>query len=184
MKIVAVYLSSRKGSVSTQVIDAMMDGAEEAGAEVRRFNVGNTILGCRGCGSCQSGKSDKCVIKDGLEDYWTEVRDADVVVIGAANYMGNVMGQAVSFFNRHYCANDSSKGMANRVCRIPAGKKLIGVFSQGAPMKEAYLQPYQNYLGSFKAYGMEAETPIVVTAADVSEEGLAAFKAQGKALVG
>ena len=180
MKIIAVYLSSREGSVSSRVIDAMMEGAQEAGAEVRRFDVGNTILGCRGCGSCQSGKSDKCVIQDGLQDYWTEVRDADLVIVGVANYMGDVMGQAVSFFNRHFSARDK----ANMIYRIPAGKKIMGVFSQGSPVKEAYLQPYQRYLGSFKAYGMEAGEPIVVNAADCSEEGLAAFKEKGKALCG
>lgn len=184
MKIVAVCLSSRKGSVSTAVIDALLSGAEEGGATVRRFDVGNSILGCRGCRACQSGKSEVCVLQDGLEDYWTEVRDADVVILGAGNYMGDVQGQAISFMNRHYSAMDSSRGMAQRVCRIPGGKKLIGVFAQGNGDKSFYLEPYRRYLRHFASYGMEPEAPLVVTAADGSEEALALYKAQGRALLG
>ena len=183
MKIVAVYLSSRPGSVSGKVIDALLSGAEEAGAAVRRFSVGNTILGCRGCRACQSGKSEVCVVKDGLEDYWTEVRDADVVILGAGNYMGDVQGQAISFMNRHYSVMDSSRGMGQRVCRLSGGKKLIGVFAQGNGDREFYVEPYERYLRHFVGYGMTPEKPVVVTAADMSEEALEGYRARGRALV-
>ena len=183
MTIVAVYLSSRPGSVSGKVIDALLSGAEEAGAAVRRFSVGNTILGCRGCRACQSGKSEVCVVKDGLEDYWTEVRDADMVILGAGNYMGDVQGQAISFMNRHYSVMDSSRGMGQRVCRLPGGKKLIGVFAQGNGDREFYVEPYERYLRHFVGYGMTPEKPVVVTAADMSEEALEGYRARGRALV-
>lgn len=181
MKIIAVYLSTRKGSVSEKVMDALTAGAEEAGATVKRYKVGDSILGCRGCGGCV--KAGECVVQDPLKPYWQDLQDADLVLVSAANYMGNVMGQGWSFMNRHYCLADSSKGMQNRVIRIPAGKKVVGVFAQGAPNKDAYREVYKNYLRFFTAYGMEPQEPLVVNAADLTEEGLAAFRQQGQALV-
>lgn len=181
MKIVAVYLSTRKGSVSEQVMDALTAGAEEAGASVSRYKVGDSILGCRGCGGC--AKAGECVISDPLKPYWADLQDADMVVVSAANYMGNLMGQAWSFMNRHYSLADSSKGMQNRVIRIPAGKKIMGVFAQGAPNKDAYREVYKNYLRFFTAYGMTPLEPMVVNASDLTEERLTACRAEGRAWV-
>ena len=48
MKIIAVYLSTRKGSVSERIVDELTVGAEEAGATVSRYKIGDGILGCRG----------------------------------------------------------------------------------------------------------------------------------------
>ena len=181
MKIIAVYLSTRNGSVSEQIMDELMAGAEEAGATVSRYKVGDSILGCRGCGGCV--KAGACVVNDPLKPYWEELKEADLVVVSAANYMGNVMGQGWAFMNRHYCLADSSRGMQNRTIRIPAGKKIVGVFSQGSPNKDAYREVYQKYLRFFAAYGMEPQEPIVVNAGDVAAESLIAYRAQGRSWV-
>lgn len=181
MKIVAVYLSTRKGSVSEQITDALTAGAEEAGAMVRRYKVGDSILGCRGCGGCV--KAGKCVIRDPMEFYWDELQDADMVIVSAANYMGNLMGQAWSFMNRHYCLADSSRGMQERTIRIPAGKSILGVFAQGSPNKEGYREVYEAYLRIFSAYGMKPAEPMVVNASDLTPEHLAEYRACGRGLV-
>ena len=181
MKIIAVYLSTRKGSVSERIVDELTAGAEEAGATVSRYKIGDGILGCRGCGGC--AKAGECVVQDPLKPYWQDMKDADMVLISASNYMGNVMGQGWVFMNRHYCLADSSKGMQNRVIRIPAGKRVMGVFAQGSPNKDAYREIYRNYLRFFTAYGMVAEEPMVVNASDLSEEGLAAYRAEGRGWV-
>jgi len=181
VKIIAVYLSTRKGSVSGRILDELTAGAEEAGATVSRYRIGDGILGCRGCGSCV--KAGKCVVQDPLTPYWDDLQDADLVIVGASNYMGNVMGQAWSFMNRHFCLADTSKGRENRVIRIPAGKRIMGVFAQGAPNKDIYREVYRKYLKIFSAYGLSAEEPIVVNAADLTEERLAGCRAEGRAWV-
>ena len=142
MKIIAVYLSTRKGSVSERIVDELTAGAEEAGATVSRYKIGDGILGCRGCTACV--KAGKCVIRDPLEPYWDDLQDADMVIVGAANYMGTLQGQAWSFMNRHYSMADASKGRENRVIRIPAGKRIMGVFAQGNTNKDTYRDVYRN----------------------------------------
>lgn len=181
MKIIAVYLSTRKGSVSARIIDELTAGAEEAGATVKRYRIGDSILGCRGCGSC--AKAGRCVVNDSLEPYWDDLQDADMVIVGAANFMGNVMGQAWSFMNRHYSLADSSKGMQNRTIRIPAGKRMLGVFAQGSPNKDGYREVYRKYLRSFTAYGMNVDEPLVVNAGDLTDDRLAGCRAEGRAWV-
>lgn len=179
MKIIAIYLSSRKGSVSETILNELTRGAEEAGATVSRYNLSNSILGCRGCGSC--AKAGKCVIQDPLEPYWDDLQDADMVIVGAANYMGNLQGQAWSFMNRHYSMAENANG--KRTIRINPGKRILGVFAQGAPNKDTYRDVYRNYLRIFTGYGMKADEPLVVTAADLTEERLAGCRAEGRAWV-
>ena len=179
MKIVAVYLSARKEGASSRALDALTQGAEEAGATVKRYRVGAKIRGCQGCRCCKNNHSD-CVVQDGLEGYWADVTDADVLLLGAGNYMGDVQAQAIAFMNRHYCMSEGSP--QDRSCRMPAGKQLLGVFAQGAPDTEQYLEPYRKYLRHFTDWGMAAEEPLVVSERALTEDALAALRAKGKAL--
>ncbi len=181
MKIIAVYLSTRKGSVSEKIVDELTRGAEEAGAVVSRYKIGDSILGCRGCAACV--KAGKCVIQDPLAPYWDDLQDADMVIVGAANFMGNVQGQAWSFMNRHFSMADTSRGRENRVIRFPAGKRIMGVFAQGQPDKGFYREVYRNYLRIFANYGLIPQEPMVVHATDLTEERLAGCRAEGRAWV-
>ncbi|MDD3165644.1 MAG: flavodoxin family protein [Oscillospiraceae bacterium] len=158
MKIVAVYGSDRAGSVSAKVVDQILAGAKDAGHEIVTYHVCDpAVFGCRACGACKKNGQD-CCICDGLQSYWQDLREAGTLILAIPVYMGQASGQMVSFMNRHYCLRNSMRKL-----RMPEGKSLVTVFSQGAPSNYEKYQPAQDwYVSCFTQMGMHAVANIVV----------------------
>lgn len=183
MKIIGVYCSGYTDSTSGKMVDALLDGARQAGAQVSQYRIGNSDMkGCLGCHSCQEdrGTATECVIGDILKPYWSDIAGADILIVGAGNYMGDVQAQAYTFLNRHFCLKTLPFGGS---CRIPAGKKIIGVFAQGMPKPDAYLEKYKAYLKHFGDWGMVIEDIIVGSGASVNDEFMSELSDRGRALV-
>ena len=91
--IVAVNASPRiTWNTATLVRDAAQ-GAEEAGAEVRHFDLYQLepYQGCRSCFACKLGETaGRCVYPDGLTPVINAIREADGVIIGSPNYLGDI----------------------------------------------------------------------------------------------
>ena len=131
MKIIAVYGSSRPGSLSAGLMDEILRGAADAGHEIVRLNINQLqFRGCIGCQGCKRAGSD-CVLKDDLAPYFAQLHEAGALVLSAPNYMGQVSGNMVAFMNRHYCIG----GGPAKASRLAPHTKLISVYAQGAPVE-------------------------------------------------
>jgi len=161
MKVLGVGASPRKESVSNTVIQEVLKAAEAKGHEVEFIDI-NAInpKSCQACMACKKGVD--CVIDDGLKGYFEKLRNAGALVIGGPIYFGTYTGTLVSFLHRHYCLRD-----AERNVRIPAGKKLVGVVSQGQPDANAYKAAAESYLRPFTGFGMELVDILVAGARGV-----------------
>ena len=53
---------------------------------------------CRGCLACHN--SDKCIIKDDMEEIINKIIEADLIVFGVPNYFDNVTGLFKNFMDR------------------------------------------------------------------------------------
>lgn len=168
MKITTVLGSPREESVSTRIAMKVLEGAREAGHEVKIFHVNEMeLMGCQGCGCCRKYDRD-CVIEDDMEEYFKELRKSGALVITSPNYYSQIAGPMITFMNRHYCLSDK-----DRKSRLQPGIKLIGIFAQGAPENyEKYLENYDWYLGTFLTKDMELAGRIIAGGdSDVSDEG-------------
>ena len=166
MKVVAVLGSPRHNGVSAMVVNRLLDGAKEAGHEVIVYEIDKmNVKGCRGCGYCKANNAD-CCIQDDLAGYWKNPHEAGALVIGAPNYFSQVCGPMITFMNRHYCLTSKE-----HTARLEAGKKLIGVFSQGMPKPyDAALANYRWYLECLSVRSMQVEEPVVCSAGMTAEE--------------
>lgn len=167
MKVIGVICSARPDSGSGAVVREYLRGAEESGHETLTvvLKTGN-FSGCVGCHGCKKNDSGNCIQKDALTPYFEALPQADVVIFGAGNYMGWPQGQAWDFLHRHFCL---SRGIgATSGCRIPAGKKLIPVFSQGAPLPELYRERYNQYLATFRDWGFDIQD-MLITAGPIAD---------------
>lgn len=92
-RIVAINASPRTTwNTATLVRDAAR-GAEGTGAEVQVFDLYQLepFMGCRSCFACKRGKTaGRCVYPDGLTPVIDAIREADGVIIGTPNYLGDV----------------------------------------------------------------------------------------------
>lgn len=178
MKMIGVACSGRTGSASAAVVQEFLRGAEEKGHQTELYVLKNgTFGGCTGCHACKKEGMEGCVLRDALTPYFASLPDVDVVIFGAGNYMGWPQGQAWDFMHRHFSLNRQ----IHSDCRIPAGKKLIPVFSQGVPNVELYRERYTQFVAPFKGWGFEIQ-PALVTCGPRQEEMKQAAYEMGKAL--
>ncbi len=133
MKVMAVLGSPRRQGNSSTLAARFLGQAAKKGAEtVSYFLEEMKYKGCKACGACKK-VSDRCVIQDDLAGVLEEMKSADIIIFAVPNYFGDFSGQFKLFLDRTYSLlnpeflNNGSKS------RLPAGKHLVLIFTQGAP---------------------------------------------------
>ena len=102
-RIVAVNGSPRKGWNTDLLVEEAAKGAEAAGAEVARFDLYKLekFTGCVSCFGCKREKTlGKCIWQDGLTPVLEAIREADGLIIGTPNYLGNISAGFRALYER------------------------------------------------------------------------------------
>ena len=102
-KIIAVNAGPRKGWNTDTLIDEAVKGAESAGAVVEKldlFKLGK-YTGCISCFGCKKEKNKgHCICRDGLTPVLDAIRDADGLIIGSPNYLGELTSSFRALYER------------------------------------------------------------------------------------
>ena len=144
MKVIGFNSSPRKGANTATLVDAVLKGAAEKGAETRMVNLNElNIHGCQGCGACKK-KAGTCAFKDDLTPLLEEIKDVDAIVLGSPIYWFRVSAQLKMLIDRFYCylgqEIDPNTGEKSGFFTFPMGKKFVVVTSQGDEIPEMYQQ--------------------------------------------
>ena len=102
-KIVVVNAGPRKGWNTDTMVSEAAKGAEEAGAEIIRFDLFRLekYTGCISCFGCKKEKNKgHCVCRDGLTPVLDAIREADGLIIGSPNYLGDVTASFRALYER------------------------------------------------------------------------------------
>jgi multimeric flavodoxin WrbA len=98
-RILCVAGSPRRHGNSERLLDACIEGAEQAGAEAEKIAVAALdIGGCDSCDECTG--TGVCVIFDDMTDLYPRLEDADAVVIASPVYFASVPAQLKAFYDR------------------------------------------------------------------------------------
>jgi len=136
MKILGINGSARrKKSQTRKLIDAVLDGARQCGAETELVDIAALdIRYCLGCWVCYSG--GECVHSDDLSDLWEKMTRADGIVIGSPVYFNAISAQLKTLIDR----------LANAVhCQMLAGKYGCAVTTAGGLGSISEVLGYINY---------------------------------------
>ncbi|MDD3247258.1 MAG: flavodoxin family protein [Methanosarcina sp.] len=100
MKIVGISSSPRgKNSNTLKLLDAALEGAAKAGAEVESIDVAKLkIKYCTACNTCQ--ETGVCSIKDDYNGVLEKLLAADGIIFSSPNYITNVTAQLKTLFDR------------------------------------------------------------------------------------
>ena len=92
MKIVVVNGSPKGRGSNTQImVEAFLQGAQEAGAETLNvFLAEKEIQHCRGCFSCWLKTPGRCIIEDDMMRILAAVVGADVLVLSTPLYFDTI----------------------------------------------------------------------------------------------
>ena len=102
-RIIAINAGPRKGWNTDQLIQEAVKGAQDAGAEVEVIDLFrlDKYTGCVSCFGCKLPKTfGKCICRDGLSDVLDKIRNADGLIIGSPNYLGNMTASFRALYER------------------------------------------------------------------------------------
>ena len=102
-KIVAVNCSPRTVWNTATLVREAARGAEEQGAELEVIDLYKLekFTGCVSCFGCKlPDKLGKCICKDGLAPVLEAIRNADGLIIGSPNYLGDVTAGFRALYER------------------------------------------------------------------------------------
>ncbi|MGA8108309.1 MAG: flavodoxin family protein [Acidobacteriaceae bacterium] len=103
-KVVAIVGSYRRGGITDQAVDAVLAGAEQAGAKTHKiFLIEQQIEFCKNCRTCTQAPGETrggCVHKDDLDSLLREVEGASAVVLGSPVNYYNVTAVFRRFMER------------------------------------------------------------------------------------
>jgi len=102
MKITVFNGSPRAEKGNTHfMVKAFLEGAEKAGAETNNiFLSKKKINPCMGCFTCWLKTPGKCVFKDDMPSFLSEILSTDIIVFAFPLYVDNVSGLMKIFMDR------------------------------------------------------------------------------------
>lgn len=94
MKILVLNGSPHFDGPTSDMVKAFAEGAQEAGHEVKEFNVAHmNIRGCMACEYCHTKNKGVCVQKDDMQRIYPEILFADMVVFASPVYYFTLSAQ-------------------------------------------------------------------------------------------
>lgn len=102
-KIIAINAGPRTNWNTDQLVKRAAKGAANMGAEVEYISLYKLekFTGCVSCFGCKLPKTfGKCVCKDGLYDVLEKIRNADGLIIGSPNYLGDLTAGFRAIYER------------------------------------------------------------------------------------
>ena len=157
-KVIGFIGSPRKSGNTSSIVNEVLRGASENGASVKVYHLDELdIKGCKGCLYCR--KHEGCAIKDDMQAIYTDLKDADALVIGSPVYICQVSGQTKIMLDRFYplTTNTHKPRFGN--------KKVVTVYSHAAPLPGFFSQ-YMDYTEKhLKPMGLNIIKRIIATRA-------------------
>jgi len=134
MKILVINGSPRKGGNTEILLDAMIAGAQEAGATISSVQLRDLdVSPCRACDACK--RTGKCIQKDDMHDLLSKMEGSDVWILGTPVYWWSVTAQLKAFIDRWYGINRDIFKNRRFALVIPLGssnpktaRHVIGMF--------------------------------------------------------
>ena len=101
--IVVVNAGPRKGWNTDTLVSEAAAGAQEAGADIQRFDLFRLerYTGCISCFGCKRERNaGRCVCRDGLTPVLDAIRASDGLIIGSPNYLGELTASFRALYER------------------------------------------------------------------------------------
>ncbi len=103
MEVVAICGSARRKGNTATLIEALLEGAREAGATTTRFDpAAMNIADCDADRSCLESADTCCIQDDDMQQIYAALKRADAWVFGGPIYFWNISGSLKRVIDRLY----------------------------------------------------------------------------------
>ncbi len=157
MEVVSLLGSPRTKGNSAQLARIITAILADKGNRIHEYCLNNlNIMGCQACGACK-GISSCCTVDDDLAPVLEAVKCANVIILATPVYWGDISAQLKTFIDRTYSYLTPGFMTADSKHRLPKGKKLVFIQTQGAG-KHLYGDVFERYNSFFKVLNFFDET--------------------------
>jgi multimeric flavodoxin WrbA len=99
MKVLGIFGSPRKKGNSDLLLEAALEEAKSAGADVSSLYVRDLKMsGCRECGGCSS--TGVCVVQDDMQKVYPLIQEADVIILATPVFFYGFSAQLKALIDR------------------------------------------------------------------------------------
>ena len=106
-RVLILAASPRKNGNSTILALKAAEGVNANGGEADVATIGNIkITPCDACDICKDKPEEGCVIKDDMQPFYQQIKDAQGILFATPVYWFNVSAQMKLFIDRTYAIND------------------------------------------------------------------------------
>lgn len=156
-KIVAINCSPRATWNTATLVQEAAKGAKEQGAEVEIIDLYKLekFAGCVSCFGCKLPDNlGRCICKDGLAPVLEAIRNADGLIIGSPNYLGDVTAGFRALFERliFQTLTYKTEVRSYNQKQIPVLMIMTSNASEDFYAQIGYDQMLQRYQGSFNTF--------------------------------
>lgn len=121
MKILVLNGSPRANGHTAWMVDGFVKGAQESGHEVNVVSVcRKKINGCLACECCHKTCNGTCIQKDGMQEIYPLLEEAQMIVLASPIYYHGFTGQLQCALNRIY-ALDKPKNLKKAALILSSG---------------------------------------------------------------
>ena len=151
-KIVVVNAGPRMGWNTETLISQAAKGAQEAGAEIIRFDLFRLerYTGCISCFGCKKERfKGHCVCRDALTPVLDAIREADGLIIGSPNYLSEMTASFRALYERLIFQNLTYS--TEKPCCNERPIPVLLIMTSNAPdtMYSGLIEGYQRTLSVF-----------------------------------
>ena len=138
-RVLGIVGSPRRGGNTEILVDEVLRGAEEAGAQVEKVILSELdVRPCRGCDACQ--KAGKCTQQDDMHALLEQMERCQTWVLGTPVYWWGPTAQLKAFVDRWYSVYDGTVFKGRRtILVIPMGDTFEGAARHTVGMFEDIL---------------------------------------------
>lgn len=166
MNIIAVNGSPNPAGSTARLVEEVLAGAAEVGAQGRMFQLGQMrVSPCIDCGGCR--KTARCVVDDDMTDVFDALKTAASpkgLVLGTPIYLDHITAQLKAWIDRMHCFNHTELGAK----MFPDGFRAVLVVTYGEKDPHFY-DDVSGWLGGLVADRFKANVleQIILPAASV-----------------
>ena len=166
MKAVCIVGSPNVSGNTAKLMEHVCAGLRAGGAQTDCFSLGEMNIGfCKGCKACYGGDFS-CVQQDDFDRLMIALKEADVVVVAAPSYWGDVPAQMKAVIDRTtpYCDTREERAF------FPRGKQGLALAIRAGTTERENLRVIDSISHWFGHLGISVAGTLSVTAVDEPED--------------
>jgi multimeric flavodoxin WrbA len=157
-RVLGIYSSPRKAGNTDQILDKALEGAIQAGAEIKRIYARDlSVSGCLECGGCD--KTGKCIVRDDMDSVYPLLESAGIIFLASPIFFYALPAQVKALVDR-----TQAMWSRRRLEKSPAERKF---YNSG----KGYLIAVGATRGKNLFEGVRLEARYFFDALDMSYEG-------------